>query len=315
MEEILVCENLTMTFDDSEYIVHALKNVSFSLRKNEVLGIIGESGSGKSTIAKLITGLYQPTGGNIFLGGRSIVRLKRQAQKEVYTKVQMVFQDPYSSLNPRMSVGAMLKEVLQVHHVCPKDEMDARVAALLEMVGLAPDAAQRSPGEFSGGQRQRIGIARALAVNPRFIICDEPVSALDVSIQAQIINTFEDLQKKLGIAYLFIAHDLLVVQHISHRIAVMYLGRIVELAPRDAFYRSQHHPYSRALLSAVPSATVGTKKQRIMMEGDVPSPLRIPPGCSFHTRCFRCRPRCKEEIPPLRDIAPGHAVACHFPLD
>ncbi len=235
--------------------------------------------------------------------------------KRLRRDMQIIFQDPYSSLNPRMTVGRIIASGLAIQGMgTPQERLDA-ARKLMDRVGLLPDHINRFPHEFSGGQRQRICIARALSVHPQLIVADEPVSALDVSIQAQIINLFVRLQQEHSLTYIFISHDLGVVRHMCDRIAVMYLGRIVELAPRDAFYRSQHHPYSRALLSAVPSATVGTKKQRIMMEGDVPSPLRIPPGCSFHTRCFRCRPRCKEEIPPLRDIAPGHAVACHFPLD
>ena len=313
MEEILVCENLTMTFDDGEYIVHALKNVSFSLRKNEVLGIIGESGSGKSTIAKLITGLYQPTGGNIFLGGRSVVRLKRQAQKEVYTKVQMVFQDPYSSLNPRMSVGAMLKEVLQVHHVCPKDEMDARVAALLEMVGLAPDAAQRSPGEFSGGQRQRIGIARTLALQPKLLIADEAVSALDVSVQAQIINLLEELQKSLHLTMLFISHDLSVVRCMTDRAVVMYLGKIMEMGPTEHLFGAPAHPYTRNLIDAVPEPDPDCPPKESTMIGEPPSPMDIPGGCRFHPRCPYAKNVCRRAQPELTDLGGGHFAACHFP--
>ena len=293
----------------------AVNDVSFQLFKGENLGLVGESGCGKSTLARTILRLYEPTSGTIRLNGTDISHMKGDALRRLRPQMQMIFQDPYSSLNPRMSVYDTIAEMLRVHKVVPAEELPARVEQLLTMSGLTMDIAERFPGEFSGGQRQRIGIARALSLNPAFIVADEPVSALDVSIQAQIINLFVRLQQEHSLTYIFISHDLGVVRHMCDRIAVMYLGRIVELAPRNAFYRSQHHPYSRALLSAVPSATVGTKKQRIMMEGDVPSPLRIPPGCSFHTRCFRCRPRCKEEIPPLRDIAPGHAVACHFPLD
>ena len=292
--------------------VTAVDDVDLAIYPGECLGLVGESGCGKSTLAKTIIRIYDPDAGTVLLDGVDFTALKGKRLQAARRSVQMVFQDPYSSLNPRMSVGAMLKEVLQVHHVCPKDEMDARVAALLEMVGLAPDAAQRSPGEFSGGQRQRIGIARALAVDPRFIVCDEPVSALDVSIQAQVVNMFEDLQHKLGVAYLFIAHDLLVVNHISDRIAVMYLGKMMELADADTLMNSPIHPYTQSLLSAVPmpDPKIARERKRIVLEGDVPSPLKAPSGCPFRTRCSYATEQCAAERPQLTDRGNGHMVAC-----
>ena len=289
----------------------AVDGVSFGIRPGETLGLVGESGCGKTTVGRTILHLYKPTSGEVIYNGTPLT----PANIDQYRKeIQIVFQDPYSSLNPRMTVADIVGEPLDIHHLYKnKKERDEKIAGLLTLVGLNSDHARRYAHEFSGGQRQRIGIARALAVNPRFIICDEPVSALDVSIQAQIINTFEDLQKKLGIAYLFIAHDLLVVQHISHRIAVMYLGKLVELAPSAELYRHAAHPYTVSLLSAVPMPDPNKARsaQRIVLEGDVPSPLRMPSGCSFRTRCARAGERCAEECPALREIAPGHFAACH----
>lgn len=298
-----------------QHVVKAVDGVSFSVGRGETLGLVGESGCGKTTLGRCLLQLVPPTTGEIFFRGEPILGVSGAAMKRLRRDMQIIFQDPYSSLNPRMTVGRIIASGLAIQGMgTPQERLDA-ARGLMDRVGLLPDHINRFPHEFSGGQRQRICIARALSVRPQLIVADEPVSALDVSIQAQIINLFVRLQKEHDLTYIFISHDLGVVRHMCDRIAVMYLGRIVELAPRDGFYRSQHHPYSRALLSAVPSATVGAKKRRIMMEGDVPSPLRIPPGCSFHTRCSRCRPRCTEEIPSLRDIAAGHSVACHFPLD
>ena len=293
--------------------VTAVDDVDLAIYPGECLGLVGESGCGKSTLAKTIIRIYDPDAGTVLLDGVDFTALKGKRLQAARRSVQMVFQDPYSSLNPRMSVGAMLKEVLQVHHVCPKDEMDARVAALLEMVGLAPDAAQRSPGEFSGGQRQRIGIARTLALQPKLLIADEAVSALDVSVQAQIINLLEELQDQYGLTYLFIAHDLSVVKHISDRIGVMYLGKLVELA--DSYELTFHsvHPYTRSLISAIPVADPKTAREsrRIVLEGDVPSPLNPPSGCRFRTRCPYADEQCAAEEPKWREVSGGHYAACH----
>ena len=293
--------------------VTAVDDVDLAIYPGECLGLVGESGCGKSTLAKTIIRIYDPDAGTVLLDGVDFTALKGKRLQAARRSVQMVFQDPYSSLNPRMSVGAMLKEVLQVHHVCPKDEMDARVAALLEMVGLAPDAAQRSPGEFSGGQRQRIGIARALAVNPEFIVCDEPISALDVSIQAQVVNMLEDLQREFGLTYLFIAHDLSMVRHISNRIGVMYLGKLVEVGDSEEIYQNHLHPYTEALLSSVPlpDPELAHRSEPIMLQGDIPSPIDPPSGCRFRTRCPYATQLCAEQEPPLTEVGSNHAVACH----
>ena len=289
----------------------AVDGVSFAIKKGETLGLVGESGCGKTTVGRSILHLYQPTSGEVIYDGK-VIKSKRDVN-EMRKKVQMVFQDPYSSLDPRMTVADIIGEPLDIHHLCKsKAEREARVQELLKIVGLNPEHGTRYAHEFSGGQRQRIGIARALAVNPDCIICDEPVSALDVSIQAQIINMFEELQETLGLTYLFIAHDLLVVKHISDRIAVMYLGHIVEMGPANEIYNNPTHPYSISLLSAVPIPDPDYAKnhKRIVLEGDVPSPLNMPSGCPFRTRCPRATAKCAEETPELREIAPEHFVAC-----
>ncbi len=289
----------------------AVDGVSFAIKKGETLGLVGESGCGKTTVGRSILHLYQPTSGEVIYDGK-VIKNKRDVN-EMRKKVQMVFQDPYSSLDPRMTVADIIGEPLDIHHLCKsKAEREARVQELLKIVGLNPEHGTRYAHEFSGGQRQRIGIARALAVNPDCIICDEPVSALDVSIQAQIINMFEELQETLGLTYLFIAHDLLVVKHISDRIAVMYLGHIVEMGPANEIYNNPTHPYSISLLSAVPIPDPDYAKnhKRIVLEGDVPSPLNMPSGCPFRTRCPRATAKCAEETPELREIAPEHFVAC-----
>ena len=290
----------------------AVDDVSFSIRRGETLGLVGESGCGKTTVGRSILHLYTPTAGQVIYDGTEIG--SRASLKEFRKKATMVFQDPYSSLNPRMTVSDIVAEPLDVHKLYRnKQERNDRVLQLLDYVGLNSEHASRYAHEFSGGQRQRIGIARALAVNPEFIICDEPVSALDVSIQAQVINMFDDLQDKMGLTYLFIAHDLLVVRHISDRIAVMYLGRMVELADAEEIYQHPLHPYSRSLLSAVPlpDPKKARANKRIMLSGDIPSPLNAPSGCPFRTRCPHASEQCAESMPELREVENGHFVACH----
>lgn len=289
----------------------AVDGVTFSIKPGETLGLVGESGCGKTTVGRTILHLYEPTSGEIIYDGKPIK--SRKDVNEMRKQVQMVFQDPYSSLDPRMTVADIVGEPLDIHHLCKnKAERDARISELLTTVGLNSEHASRYAHEFSGGQRQRIGIARALAVNPKCIICDEPVSALDVSIQAQIINMFEELQEKLGLTYLFIAHDLLVVKHISDRIAVMYLGHIVEMGPANEIYNHPTHPYSISLLSAVPipDPYYAKSHKRIVLEGDVPSPLNMPSGCPFRTRCPRATEQCAKEMPPLAEVSPEHFAAC-----
>ncbi len=291
----------------------AVDDVSFAIKPGETLGLVGESGCGKTTVGRTILHLYKPTAGEILYDGQQITP---QNIGQYRQKMQVVFQDPYSSLNPRMTVSDIVGEPLDIHGLYKtRQERADRITELLNLVGLNSDHARRYAHEFSGGQRQRIGIARALAVNPRFIVCDEPVSALDVSIQAQVINTFEDLQKKLGIAYLFIAHDLLVVQHISQRIAVMYLGRIVEIGDADEIIAHPAHPYTQSLISAIPipDPNIARTRTRIPLEGDVPSPLNTPSGCAFRTRCRYATERCAQERPQLLEIAPGHQIACFNP--
>ncbi len=296
--------------------VKAVDDVSFTIDRGETLGLVGESGCGKSTVGRTLIRLYEPTGGKIVFDGVDITNTSEGRLRETRKKMQMVFQDPFASLNPRHSVGRIIGEPLSVHDiVSSRAEASHRVRELLERVGLPPDAASRYPHEFSGGQRQRIGLARALAVNPAFIVCDEPVSALDVSIQAQIVNLLESLQEELGLTYLFIAHDLAVVRHISDRIAVMYLGGIVEISAADDLYDMPLHPYSISLLSAVPipDPVVERERERIFLYGDLPSPANPPAACRFHTRCPFVQPtRCREERPELQELAPGHVVACHW---
>ncbi|HWR45306.1 oligopeptide/dipeptide ABC transporter ATP-binding protein [Sporomusa sp.] len=290
----------------------AVDDVSFSIRKGETLGLVGESGCGKSTTGRTIIHLYKPTAGSIRFNGEDID--SRTAGKQLRRHMQMIFQDPYASLNPRMTVGDIIGEPLDIHGLAAGKERTRRIIDLLQMVGLNPEYANRFPHEFSGGQRQRIGIARALAVDPSFIICDEPISALDVSIQAQVVNLLERLQAELGLTYLFIAHDLAMVKHISNRVAVMYLGKIVEIATSGELYSHPQHPYTQALLSAIaiPDPDVEAKRERILLAGDVPTPIQPPSGCRFRTRCRYAMPVCSEQEPTLIDIGAGHLAACHL---
>ena len=292
-------------------MLKAVDDVSFTIGRGETLGLVGESGCGKTTVGRTLLHLYTPTAGEVIFDGK---RVDKTTMKEFRRRAQMVFQDPYSSLNPRMTVGDIVAEPIDVHKLCrTKQERNERVRELLDTVGISSEQATRYAHEFSGGQRQRIGIARALASNPEFIVCDEPVSALDVSIQAQVVNMLEDLQHQMGLSYLFIAHDLSVVKHISNRIAVMYLGHIVELAESNELYRHPAHPYTISLLSAVPipDPNRARESKRIVLEGDVPSPMRLPSGCPFRTRCSRATAKCAECRPELREVAPGHVAACH----
>ena len=293
--------------------VRAVDGVSFEIGRGETLALVGESGCGKSSVGRTILRLQEPTSGEAIFEGQEVFRLGREPLRALRRRMQIIFQDPYGSLNPRMTVGAAVAEGMQIHRLASGAELNRRVAALLEEVGLDPSYARRYPHEFSGGQRQRIGIARALAVEPVFIVCDEPVSALDVSVQAQVLNLLADLQHHRGLSYLFIAHDLAVVRQIAQRIAVMYLGRIVETGPTEALLADPRHPYTHALLSAVPEPDPGAQRSRIVLHGDLPSPSNPPPGCPFHTRCFHPlrSERCRTEVPALRPIT-GTRAACHY---
>jgi oligopeptide/dipeptide ABC transporter ATP-binding protein len=292
--------------------VKAVDGVSFTLKRGETLGLVGESGCGKTTVGRSILRLIEPTAGQVTFNDQNMLGLEREELRKVRASLQIIFQDPFSSLDPRMNVGRIIAEPIRNHLKVSRKEIRTRVAYLMERVGLHPEQMRRYPHEFSGGQRQRIGIARALALNPLAIICDEPVSALDVSIQAQVINLLAQLQEEMNLSYLFIAHDLSVVEHISDRVAVMYLGRIVELATDEEFYQNPMHPYSRALLSAVPIPDPEIQRKKILLHGDVPSPINPPSGCCFHTRCPECKAVCSQQEPTLQDMGDEHWVACHL---
>ncbi|MCK4318891.1 dipeptide ABC transporter ATP-binding protein [Candidatus Bathyarchaeota archaeon] len=294
--------------------IRAVDGISFDVRRRETLGLVGESGCGKSTTGRAILQLYRPTAGDVEFDGQSLVKMKGEPLRRMRRRMQMIFQDPYASLNPRMTVGNIIGEPLDVHNIMSSRERRERVQELLQIVGLNPYFVNRYPHEFSGGQRQRIGVARALAVRPEFIVCDEPISALDVSIQAQIINLLEELQEEFGLTYLFIAHDLSVVRHISDRVAVMYLGKLVELTDRATLYENPLHPYTKALLSAVPipDPVVEDQRRRTILKGEVPSPANPPSGCNFHTRCPSKLPVCDQVDPEWQDVGGGHWVACHL---
>jgi len=299
-------------FSRTKTFVQAVGGVNLNIRRGETLGLVGESGCGKSTLGRLILRLEEPTEGQIFFDGEDILRYDSEHLRQMRRQMQIIFQDPYSSLNPRKTVGSIIEEPLIIHKIGTRKERQERILQLVEVVGLRPEHTNRYPHEFSGGQRQRIGIARALALNPKLIIADEPVSALDVSIQAQVLNLLEDLQNEYHLTYLFIAHDLHVVEHISDRVAVMHLGRIAELALSDDLYRAPKHPYTQALLSANPIPDPTLDRKRILLQGEVPSPINPPPGCNFHTRCPYKFGICPLEIPPLQEIEPHHWVACHL---
>jgi oligopeptide transport system ATP-binding protein len=292
--------------------LRAVDGVHLTVARGESVGLVGESGCGKTTLGRAVLRLVEPAAGRVVLDGVDLTALSGRGLRPWRRRMQMIFQDPYSSLNPRLTVGQILGEPLEIHRLGQGGEdRRRRIATLLEQVGLKPDHAQRYPHEFSGGQRQRIGIARALAVEPDLIVCDEPVSALDVSVQAQVVNLLADLQRDKGLAYLFISHDLAVVEHLCQRIVVLYLGRVMESAPSQTLTRSPQHPYTQALLSAVPTVDASTRRTRILLQGEVPSPLNPPRGCPFHTRCPVVEPRCRTEVPEWREVAPGHGVACH----
>ncbi len=321
-EKLLEVRNLKMYFPITQGIilqrkvgdVRAVDDISFFIRKGETLGLVGESGCGKSTTGRSILQLYRPTAGSVKFGETELTSLKGEDMRKMRRRMQMIFQDPYASLNPRMTVGDIIGEPLDIHHLARGKARQERVQELLRLVGLNPYFANRYPHEFSGGQRQRIGVARALAVEPEFIVCDEPVSALDVSIQAQIINLLEELQGEFKLTYLFIAHDLSVVRHISDRVAVMYVGKMVELADRNALYKRPLHPYTKALLSAVPvpDPEVESRRQRVILTGDVPSPVNPPSGCRFHPRCRYVKDNCSQEEPEFKEVERDHWVACHY---
>lgn len=307
-------QGVSKNFKVTGGLLKAVNSVSFDIAKGETVGLVGESGCGKSTLGRVVMGVYQASEGKILIEGKELHVKSGKDRFEYAKKAQMIFQDPYASLNPRMTVGNIISEGMEIHKMYDAKKREERVGELLETVGLSKDHANRFPHEFSGGQRQRIGIARALAIEPEFLVCDEPISALDVSIQSQIINLLIDLQKKLGLTYLFIAHDLDIVRYISDRIAVMYLGNLMEIGESDEVYNNALHPYSQALLSAVPIPDPDLEKQkkRIILEGDVPSPIDVPKGCPFAGRCRYCKDKCREDRPELIEVKQGHKVACHY---
>jgi oligopeptide/dipeptide ABC transporter ATP-binding protein len=317
MEPLLKVRNLKKyfpveagVFGREKDFVKAVDDVSFNIYKGETLGLVGESGCGKSTTGRMLVNLLTPTSGEVIFEGRDIAKLSRKEQKSMRKNIQIIFQDPYSSLNPRMNIGDIIAEPMKVNKTVKKEDIEEKVLSLLNCVGLASFHRNRYPHEFSGGQRQRVGIARALSLNPKLIICDEPVSALDVSIQAQVLNLLHDLQREFDLTYLFIAHGLNVVKHVSSRVGVMYLGKLVELADGDILYNNPKHPYSEALLSAIPIPDPTKKKNRIILSGDVPSAVNPPSGCRFHTRCWKCTEICKKEEPKFEDLGNSHQVAC-----
>lgn len=322
MNSILRVENLVKTFPikggffgGTVATVKAVQNISFDLKKGQTLGLVGESGCGKSTLGRCIVRLIDPTEGKIYFKDQDISNVTGEELRALRRKIQIIFQDPFASLNPRMTIGQILEEPLIIHNLfSDHQQRTRRVQELMELVGLRPEHVHRFPHEFSGGQRQRIGIARALAVEPEIIVCDEPVSALDVSVQAQVINLLMDLQKKLGLSYIFIAHDLKVVEHVSHTVAVMYLGKIVEIAPATELYQNPVHPYTKSLLSAIPVPIPKHKDQRIILKGDVPSPINPPSGCTFHTRCPWMQEKCKSQVPSIYQVNSEHLHTCYASL-
>lgn len=315
MKKLIEIKNVKKYFPlGARQILKAVDDVSLSIYQGETLGVVGESGCGKTTLGRTVVRLYRPTAGQVLYDGVDVHKAAGQHQKDLCRRMQMIFQDPYASLNPRMTAGEIIGEALDIHNLTGRERRRQRIIDLLRRVGLRPGDAGRFPHEFSGGQRQRIAIARALAVEPEFLVCDEPLSALDVSIQAQVVNLLEELQERLGLTYLFIAHDLSMVRHISHRVAVMYLGRLVELADRDRLFGNPLHPYTQALLSAIPVADpdVEAIRRRVIPAGDVPSPVNPPPGCGFSERCPRAMAECRQVAPVQRDTGNGHLAACHL---